>query len=480
VPAVRHEELGATRRRLAAEARRLLQDVKGWEPIERKRPGWELEERAREAETEAARALAEAIELYSQALGYDPQCGAARAALAGLYWTQAREAEEERREPARIQFERLVLEHDVAGRYRRKLTADGALSVRSAPPGADVFAARWLERDRVLVPVEERWIGRTPLQEARLEPGSWLLYLKHAGFRDVRHPVLVRRGEHLETDVRLRHEAELGPGFVYVPAGSFLMGGDPDAFEGVPRQEPWVGDFAIARFPVTFREYLEFINELATHDPAQAERRLPREDSGDGLYAKRVEGRWVVHAELLVEGDGRQFCPPDQADLVPVCAIDWFDAVAYIKWRSARDDASYRLPLEAEWEKAARGTDGRRFPWGDRFDPTFCKMLDSRPGISQPEPIGAFPTDESPYGVRDMAGGMRGWAGDVHGELDAAALLAEPEPAAGAPRDSVGRRSVRGSGWHYNHPMCHAASRFLALPLYRNSLFGVRLARELG
>jgi serine/threonine-protein kinase len=266
-----------------------------------------------------------------------------------------------------------------------------------------------------------------------------------------------------------------------VPGGACTVGGDEDAYDSLPRQEVVVGDFAIARFPVTFEEYLGFINDLWERDSDQAEKRFPREETGGECYIKRGPGgRWVVNYELLVEGEARQFCPPERVGQVPVCAVDWFDAVAYARWWSQRTGVPWRLPLEAEFEKAVRGADGRFYPWGDWFDPTFCKMRDSRPGIGQPEPIGAFPVDESPYGARDLSGGMRAWVGDVHGELASEAALSEPEPPPGTPRDVTGERIVRGGAWLYTHPAIRGAARFRAYAMTRNSMFGIRLARTPG
>ena len=96
-----------------------------------------------------------------------------------------------------------------------------------------------------------------------------------------------------------------------------------------------------------------------------------------------------------IEGEARKLFPPEQGHLWRVSAntVDWFDATAYCRWRSAVESCNIRLPTELEWEKAARGVDGRFYPWGDRFDPTFCLMRDSRPFEQQPEPIGTFPTD---------------------------------------------------------------------------------------
>jgi serine/threonine-protein kinase len=160
--------------------------------------------------------------------------------------------------------------------------------------------------------------------------------------------------------------------------------------------------------------------------------------------------------------------------------VSWFDAMAYCRWLSERDGMTYRLVEELEWEKAARGVDGRSFPWGDHFDPTFCKMRHSRPGFSQTEPVGAFPIDESVYGARDLGGSLRCWTADLHGELSAAAALAEEEPADGARRDLVGMRASRGGSWLHLELHCRAASRYRHFTLNRDTILGIRLARTLG
>jgi len=471
-PAARHREAEAERDHLRAQARALLERIEAHAPIEHKRPGWALENRADELEIESGRALAEAVELYSQALGHDRRNREARAGLADLYWSRARQAEADRAEPARIFNESRVLEFD-DGRYAAILQAGGRLSLRSQPEGADVFASMYAEVNRVLVPTGERYLGRTPLLEAPLEPGSYLLVLRRAGWRETRYPVRLLRGEHHAADLVLYTDEEIGHDFVHVPRGATAIGGDGEAFDSLPGQEVALADFAMARFPVTFDDYMEFINELGDEEAA---RRAPRDLASNMMLAHR-DRRWVLRTDLVIEGDGRQFCRPDQVGRVAAMAMSWFDAVAYCAWRSRRDAVAYRLPTEAEWEKAARGADSRVFPWGSRFDPTFCKMKESRPGLPQPEPIGAFPLDESVYGIRDLCGGMRTWAADVHGVVTVEEALAEPEP--GATSGRLKARVNRGGAWNIPMLRCRSAARFRNFASDRYVNNGLRLVKSL-
>jgi serine/threonine protein kinase/formylglycine-generating enzyme required for sulfatase activity len=473
------ESLEKDRERLAQEAKELLEPIKGWEPTDRKRPGWQREDAATRAEKDAALVLAEAIELYTKALGYDADSEAAHAGLAELYWSRARVAETERAAAQQVYFEALVMEHD-RGRYAALLHADARLSLRTNPSGAHVVAQRYLERDRVLVASEERYLGRTPIKDVRLEPGSYLLVVKSAGHRDIRYPVMVGRGESHDGDINLYTDDEIGRGFVYVPGGIAIIGGDVEAYNVLPRQQPFISDFAIAEYPVTFREYCAFLDDVEKEDAALARKRAPSDMRGsEGMVVIKGDSGWMPY-EHLVEGEARKMFARETDWDVPVSLVDWFDARAFCRWMEKRASAPIRLATELEWEKAARGVDGRAYPWGDRFDPTFCKMRDSRAFAQQPEPVGTFVTDASPYGVHDMAGGMREWVGDIFGQRDAAELDAEPEPVDGSERAESSWREIRSGSWSQDHKWARSASRGGWYALTRGSGLGFRLAKSLG
>jgi len=480
-PVGRYFELEEEQAHMREAARVVGRDIQSWESVDRKREVWSVEDRVTEADRESALQLAQAIELFTKALGYDNECEPAHRGLADLYWSRALSAERDRRPATQIYYEALVLEHDT-GHYAELIRADARLSLASKPSGAQVFAQRYSERDRVLTTGEERFLGRTPFQDVRLDPGSYLITLKAPGFRDVRYPVSVARGGRHEGKVNLYTEEEIGPGFVYVPGGAVTLGGDPEAFDPIARQAVQVNDFAISEFPVTLREYLAFLDELSVSDPELAAKRACHDMRGSEGYlvSRGAQGRWEP-LDLIIEGDARKLFPIEEGHLwrVPVPLVDWFDARAYCRWLGARLDAAVRLPTEAEWEKAARGADGRFYPWGDRFDATFCHMRESRPFPQQPEPVGSFPKDVSPYGVRDMAGGMREWVGDIFGEKTFAELDADEEPDPTTGRGESGYRQIRSGNWNTDSQWARSASRGGAFALTRGTGLSFRCVKEL-
>ena len=452
--ASRYEELQAQAQELAREVRKLHARVKAWDPLPRRRELWEAEERLEAAESEAIDVFGAALTHYGQALAYDPENREALLGLAALYWNQFREAEARRDQKAQRTYRALVEQYD-DGTYASFLSGSGRLSLETSPSAVEVTLHRIEEVDRVLSPVRPTALGATPLLQVEIPMGSYQLDLVLPGYGATKVPLFVDRMEHVRLHVHLLPEGVLPRAFVHVPAGAFWMGGDGRAFGALPRQQVDVADFAVALRPVTMGEYLEFINDLAQADPLLARFRAPRERDEAGSYFHRgKEGRYYL-PEVTREGDRLT------GDL-PVFGVSWEDGRAYAEWRGRRDGVLLRLPTEAEWEKAARGVDGRFHPWGDRGDGGFCKTSESQSARPAPAPVGAYPaTDVSPYGVLDMGGGVAEWC---EGWFD----------------DEMTLRPVRGGSWAQPARYARVCSRSGHHPREVFSHVGFRLVRELG
>jgi formylglycine-generating enzyme required for sulfatase activity len=227
-----------------------------------------------------------------------------------------------------------------------------------------------------------------------------------------------------------------GVEMVYVPAGPFLMGSDESKSEKPPH-EVFVDGFWIDRTPVTNEEYQRFVQATGHSKP----------------------GHWR----------GDQI--PKGKELHPVVYVNWQDAQAYCQWRSKQASAAIRLPTEAEWEKAARGADGRRYPWGDEFDAKKCNSSES--GYRDTTPVGRYsPAGDSPYGLADAAGNVWEWT----------ASLYEPYPYdAGDGREDPkadGRRVLRGGSWSSDRRDTRSAYRLHSDPSYALDYVGFRCARS--
>jgi serine/threonine-protein kinase len=259
---------------------------------------------------------------------------------------------------------------------------------------------------------------------------------------------------------------ELGPEDCFVPAGWFRAG-DREIEDNPPRRV-WADAFVIRRFPVTNGEFLAFLEDLvARGQGARADAAAP---------IVRRYGGGVTEPRYARTADGFALGPDCPAS-APVVAIDWWGAVAYADWLSARTGLPWRLASELEREKAARGVDGRRWPWGDWLDPSWCCLQDSGTDVADAAPVDSFPVDESPYGVRGCAGNVRDWCADPY---DRAGPRVEDERVArvDAPGEAV-YRVDRGGSWFLGPANARAADRGRGLPGNRQRDVGFRLVRSL-
>jgi len=217
---------------------------------------------------------------------------------------------------------------------------------------------------------------------------------------------------------------------ILIPAGAFIMGDDNGRPDERPAHRVTLSAFRMAVLPVTNEEYAAYLAATG-HEPPRF---------------------W----------DEPAFNRPRQ----PVVGASWFDAVAYCDWLSSVHGARFRLPTEAEWEKAARGTDGRLYPWGN--DPptplhaNYAKIGSNSHGTLLP--VGTMEAGKSPYGVYDMAGNVWEWVSDWY-DNDFYKNSPSQNPT-GPPRG--GFKVIRGGSWNSNPRTLRSADRYWDPPSFRS------------
>jgi formylglycine-generating enzyme required for sulfatase activity len=219
-----------------------------------------------------------------------------------------------------------------------------------------------------------------------------------------------------------------------IPAGRFWMGSDrPEGSENEhPRRQVETGSYEIGLTPVTNAQFAQFVLDGYRDRAAWS----------DESWAWR-EANSVDKPRFWDDEAWRAYQAPNQ----PVTGVSWYEADAFARF------SGMRLPTEAEWERAARGDDGRRFPWGDEWDPARAAH---RGGLRHTLPVGSFPQNESPYGLLDCAGNVWEWCADWY---------------------SPGLKSARGGAWNANPPQLRCAHRNAWPPDARFSNLGFRLGR---
>lgn len=199
------------------------------------------------------------------------------------------------------------------------------------------------------------------------------------------------------------------PQLVHIPAGSFLMGSsDADQLadsDEKPQHRMELPDYWIGKYPVTVAQWRRFVESdgYTTRDYwTKAGWRFINGLGGRPWYARLLPFRLDRARKPAL---WRR--PATGDDNLPVVNVSWFESVAYCRWLTAQTGHKFRLPSEAEWEKAARGPDGRIWPWGNTWKVGCCNSNDL--GLGHPSPVGSFPAGVSPYGAHEMAGNVNEW-----------------------------------------------------------------------
>lgn len=227
--------------------------------------------------------------------------------------------------------------------------------------------------------------------------------------------------------------------FVRVPAGKFFMGSTPQDdphlnSDETPYHAVELGEYWISRVPITVAQYTVFTN--VTNQPAP-------------------------------------FDFPQKSEH-PITNVSWYDAMVFCRWASDLTVKQVRLPTEAEWEKAARGSDGRIYPWGDEFDASRLNCSDSK--STNTTPVGKFPEGASPFGALDMAGNVWEWVSDWY----------KPDyyhtaPSTNPQGPETGHyKALRGGAWFSDSVHVRAADRTHFNPENQYDYVGFRIVIESG
>lgn len=344
--------------------------------------------------------------------------------------------------------------------------------------GADVWFFRYSEQGRVQVPTGPadpgrgipehirkalfqgtsfapvgggQYLGRTPLRNLPFPMGPGLLVVSIEGRVPAVAPVHVDRGESVTLALTL-----FLPGEIPASARPITRPASRSGRLGAnSARAAYDQEFFVDRFPITCGEYAEFLTDLARTNRREAAARRPRgSESSDFYWLDDAAGKYSVPGG---SPGGRESSAIGWRPDWPVIGVSWHDAMAFARWKSTTSRRIWCLVPEAVWQRSGQGEDGRLLPWGNRRIARFSHNLESARGRQSPEPIGSRPFDESPFGLRDMAGNVSQWCLDGIGD------------------GPIRTRLARGGNWSTSHLGVDLTSRLGGRPDLVHPTIGFRL-----
>ncbi len=403
-----------------------------------------------------------------------------RDVLATILLDQAQVAERNHAVETRDELLSRVWLFDHNGAYHQRWLAPSKLVLLTQPAGAEVFLFPFEER-RLPADSTRRKLGRTPLSLSALAPGGYLLRIvspekKVSAPLVLNYPLWVEREETLQLSIYLPPAVAIPKGFVYIPAGRTPFGSDASLSERrdflyhVPLHPVYTDGFLISEHETTYQDWLDFLRHLS---PAERElrmlraghagtsgslelRQLPDDKFELTLQVSKI-GYRVREGELLHFAAANKRPPVDWRKL-PVTGISTEDAQSYLNWlqQSGRVPGA-RLCSEREWERVARGADGRHYPHGDQLlpsDASYDQTYAQDPLAMGPDAVGSHPASRSLFGVDDLVGNAFEWV-----------------------TNSVSDKpfALRGGAYYYGGRTCRLDNRHEAEAALRDVTIGLRV-----
>ncbi|MCP4601801.1 MAG: protein kinase [Proteobacteria bacterium] len=388
----------------------------------------------------------------------------------------------EKRGDSRAQAEllqRLAL-YDNGGIRFQKWKAPAYLTITTRPKETSIALVRFVPDDRGKLLQENVELPPGPISKWKLSQGSYLAMIEAPGHEPTRFPFILGRGELFDVNVVLPKAEQVPPGFVYVPKGRFLFGSGAedsqrrDFFHTVPIHNVETGPYLIARDETTFSDWLEYLGALAPNVRAA---RVPKVGRGGFQGAltltERAGGDWKIMFQPTTRpysaSVGNRIVYPArdrraEQDWLkfPVFGISIDDAKQYVDWLAGSGKVpNARLCTEFEWEKGARGSDGREFPHGEVMNPDDANYDDTYGketlGIG-PDEVSSHSASNSPFGLSDMAGNVWEWARSSVSENEYAA---------------------RGGSYSFGANSSRTTDREVTEPSFRDVSVGMRVCADI-